>query len=196
MDAAGRPLPAPLQRPPRAECFLDDLLAREVPVAQSSVLVERALLTQVGGYDPALPVCGDLELWVRLAAHSEADVIDDPLTQVRRHGAYYADDQTALADLDRALVRSRRTVPRLASVIRARRAGVAGGMAHGYARLRQAGRALAVLLASAGYSWPHRAWWYGAARAALVLTPPRVQTALRACRRQLLAWRRPQARSP
>jgi glycosyltransferase involved in cell wall biosynthesis len=195
-DAEGKPLPAARQRPPPKEGWiLEDLVAGAATVAQSSVLVERVLLSLVGGYDPKLPVCGDLELWVRLAAHSEVDVIVEPLTHVRRHGAYYADDLTALADLDSALRKMRRAAPRLAGVIRARRAKVAAGIAHGHARLGRAGRALAVLLASIGYSWLCREWWLGAARTGLALAPPRVQAALRACRRQLAARHSPQARS-
>jgi hypothetical protein len=196
-DADGRPMPAARQlAPPRAGWILDDLVGGGTSVAQSSVPVEQALLTHVGGYDPTVPLCGDLELLARLAAQSEVDVIDEPLTRVRGHSEHVADDLTALTDLDRALTRMRRTAPRLAGLIRARRRGVAAGMAHGHARLRQAGRALAILRASACYSWPHRPWWTGAARAALALTPQRVQPAVRARRRRLLARRPSQARCP
>jgi len=53
------------------------------------VVVERRLLAQVGGFDEKQPVFEDYDLWLRLACHSEIDLIDQPLIGVRSHDQHY-----------------------------------------------------------------------------------------------------------
>jgi hypothetical protein len=53
----------------------------------SGVLVRRACLERVGGFDETLPSSEDWEMWLRLAEHYAFDYVDQVLVQLRRHGA-------------------------------------------------------------------------------------------------------------
>ena len=65
-------------------------------VPTPTAVVRTRLLKQLGGYRADLPHSGDLELWLRLAAHSSVAVVRAPQAVYRRHAgnmsnAYYAD---------------------------------------------------------------------------------------------------------
>jgi hypothetical protein len=53
----------------------------------STVLIERALLLDCGGFDPALSQCADWDLWIRLAAVTGFAYVDEPLVRYRVHAA-------------------------------------------------------------------------------------------------------------
>jgi glycosyltransferase involved in cell wall biosynthesis len=55
-----------------------------VPAGGSSVLCERELLMEAGGFDPGLSLCADWDMWLRLAARTRFAGIDDPLVYYRR----------------------------------------------------------------------------------------------------------------
>jgi len=55
-----------------------------VPAGGSSVLCERELLRETGGFDPSLSLCADWDMWLRLAARTRFAGIDDPLVLYRR----------------------------------------------------------------------------------------------------------------
>jgi hypothetical protein len=59
------------------------LLARNT-VATPCVLVWRHALEAVGGFDPALPVAEDQDLWIRLALHGRLRYLDAHLVRVHR----------------------------------------------------------------------------------------------------------------
>jgi glycosyltransferase involved in cell wall biosynthesis len=133
VDGGGRPLvgrslPCPAERD---GWIAHSLLRGEAAVTQSSTLVERAALESVGGYPEDLPVCGDYELFVRLALRSEVDYVDEDLVRVRRHGEHYSNDIEALTDLYRFIrkVQCSGMAPEMADVLRARRAAVAASIA-------------------------------------------------------------------
>jgi glycosyltransferase involved in cell wall biosynthesis len=48
-------------------------------ISPSSVLLERTLLQQSGGFDEALPACEDYDLWLRLCARHPVLLVGDPL---------------------------------------------------------------------------------------------------------------------
>jgi glycosyltransferase involved in cell wall biosynthesis len=54
-------------RPPEDDAALRRALIRENPMVHSTVTMRRALVEQVGGYDPAFAVAQDYDLWMRLA---------------------------------------------------------------------------------------------------------------------------------
>ena len=67
---------------------LEDLLLRgNVIATPSTVMCERALFAETGGFDPALSQCADWDMWVRLAALTEFLYLDEPLVTYRQHGA-------------------------------------------------------------------------------------------------------------
>ena len=111
-------------------------------IVQSSVMVSRTLLEQLGGYDERLPVCGDYELWVRLALSCEIRHLPEALVRVRRHGQYYASDVAACRDFTRALAQLKALIepPELKAILRRRAARARVVLVR--ARLRAAVRSL------------------------------------------------------
>ena len=80
--------PLGIQRSSRRGTALEDLLLRGNVVGSiCTVIVERALLETVGGFDPALSQCADWDMWVRLARHTEFLYVDEPLVTYRQHGS-------------------------------------------------------------------------------------------------------------
>ncbi len=171
VDASGSPLTRaqPGRPPPTAGRILDRLVNEEALVVTPSVVARRELLARVGGYDETLRVCEDYELWVRLASCSEADFIDQPLVQVRRHGEHSFDDVTCLENLLLAieLVRRSGAVAHLDAVLRRRRAAICSRLAHAHALRKSPLRVLATLGASARYSWRYPNWWTAAMAATI-----------------------------
>ena len=106
MDAAGVALPSASFKPwtPHAGWILADVLALEANIPLPSVMVERVLLLEVGGFDAAWP-WADYELWLRLAERCECGLIAEPLLAVRLHrSATFGDPSVnlGLADMYRS----------------------------------------------------------------------------------------------
>jgi hypothetical protein len=55
-----------------------------VPAGGSSILCDRELLLEAGGFDPDLSLCADWDMWLRLAVRTRFAGIDDPLVLYRR----------------------------------------------------------------------------------------------------------------
>ncbi|MDE2051726.1 MAG: hypothetical protein KGJ72_11985, partial [Gammaproteobacteria bacterium] len=131
----GRSLPYPAVR---GGWIAESLLRGEAAVTQSSALARRAAIERAGGYPEDLPICGDYELFVRLAVQSEVDFVDEDLVLVRRHGEYYGSDAAALRDLYRLMGKIQRSglAPQMAGVLRARRVKAAARLARAVVRER------------------------------------------------------------
>jgi hypothetical protein len=56
-------------------------------VPTPTAVVRTELQKRVGGYNPATPHSGDMEMWLRLAAHAKVGVIHAPQGYYRVHGA-------------------------------------------------------------------------------------------------------------
>ncbi|HTT17827.1 MAG TPA: glycosyltransferase [Candidatus Sulfotelmatobacter sp.] len=72
-------------------------------VPTPTALVRAQLQKRVGGYRKELPHAGDMELWLRLAAHSSVGFIKPPLAVYRRHSHNMSlsyGGQKLLADLE------------------------------------------------------------------------------------------------
>jgi glycosyltransferase involved in cell wall biosynthesis len=83
---AGEPLA--IRKPPRpiaGDAF--SVLMRGNVLILASVVVRRACLDEVGGFDPALaPLgCEDWDLWLRIARRHRIIAVDDELTLYRKH---------------------------------------------------------------------------------------------------------------
>jgi glycosyltransferase involved in cell wall biosynthesis len=184
VDASGHPLAGKPTLEQRAADgpILESLLRGKATVVQSSVIVSRELVMAVGGYPEDLPICGDYELYVKLALQSEIDLVDEPLVLVRRHGEHYYDDVTALLELRRFLDRVRRSgvATPLDSILRERCALLSAGLAKGYAAAGSRLRAVRTLIASASSSWRYPGWWHGAmAATGRAFGPAWLRTAVR-----------------
>jgi glycosyltransferase involved in cell wall biosynthesis len=62
------------------------LLARNVVPSPSGVMVATDLVREVGGFDPALPIMPDWDLWIRLALQSPLASCNRPLLAYLTHG--------------------------------------------------------------------------------------------------------------
>ena len=81
VDAAGRAVG--LVTPPADDLDIRRALIRRNPFVHSSVLMRRRVIDEVGGYDPALPVAQDYELWMRMSRVTRLANLPEPLV-VRR----------------------------------------------------------------------------------------------------------------
>jgi glycosyltransferase involved in cell wall biosynthesis len=81
VDADGRELRT--IRPPQDDRAIRRALIRRNPFVHSSMMMRRALVEQVGGYDPSFPVAQDYDLWLRLSGVTRMANLPEPLV-VRR----------------------------------------------------------------------------------------------------------------
>jgi len=154
--------------------ILEPLVKMEVVVAISSVVVNRKLLEQVGGFDLEQPACNDYDLWLRLAGLSEIDGIGEILLHKRRqHDPYYRSTMV-FEDIGRAIAKllAMSTDRSLHSVLCRERAKVAAGLARSQAIYGNRWAALRTLARSSQYSWGYREWWLGGAAAAVRAVTP------------------------
>ena len=186
VDASRTPLAGAAERGRQVKAgrILEPLLRMEVAIAQSSVVASRELLEEAGGYDESFPICGDYDLWLRLAQRAEADLIHEPLVLVRRHADHYCDDIAACRDLLRVLDNTERDVmPQIRALARQRRVRAAAVLAKSCAVNHARLSMLGVLLDSAAYSWRYPEWWRGAASAVVrAYAPASLRRAVRRSR--------------
>jgi glycosyltransferase involved in cell wall biosynthesis len=81
VDPSGREVR--LVSPPREDHAIRRALIRANPFVHSSVMMRRRSLDEVGGYDEALPVAQDYDLWMRLSRVTRLANLPAPLV-VRR----------------------------------------------------------------------------------------------------------------
>ena len=105
--------------PREGEASWRGLLARNT-VATPCVLVWRHALAAVGGFDPALEVAEDQDLWLRLARHGRLRYLDAPLVRVHRTGTSVSGVGTPLG----ARQQIRITLPMIERHIAANRASL------------------------------------------------------------------------
>lgn len=194
IDAAGRPLVAARTGWPACSGWVRDHLFTDAVIAMPSVMVAHSLLEQVGPLDEELAMHYDGDLWLRIAAVSELDGIDQPLTLVRRHGLHGGSDIIAWRDLGRVIDKALRATndARFAALLREQRALTSAGLAQSHALFGTRGDVVRTLAESAPYSWRYVKWWrtggYALARA---YAPPGARSALRALRTGLRSWSSP-----
>jgi glycosyltransferase involved in cell wall biosynthesis len=170
VDAAGAPLDARAPARVASGWIAEQMLNDEFVIALPSVLVARPLIERLGAFDETLTMCEDDELWLRLAAASELDALDAPLTWVRRHDRHGGDDATAWRDRRRVFEKALGTTgdARLQAILRRLRAETSAGLARSLATGGNALPALASLADSAAYSWRYGTWWRRAPRTLLL----------------------------
>jgi ABC-type multidrug transport system fused ATPase/permease subunit/GT2 family glycosyltransferase len=179
VNESGAPIAArTAQWPVASGWILEKLLHESTVIAQPSVVVSRQLLEQLGAFDERLIMCYDDELWLRLAAHSEIDGIDAPLTLVRRHRHHSGSDVIAWRDRRRVFEQALRAHGGgpLHPILHKLRAQMSAGLSKSQAAAGQRAGALGTLLASLPHTAPYPKCWLGALLAvvrAFVPTPVR-----------------------
>lgn len=87
----------------KSDALTDLLLIGNVVATPSTVIAEKELFQQVGGFDHELSQCADWEMWIRLATKTEFIYIDKPLLKYRQHGANMSKN-AALLEKDSVLL--------------------------------------------------------------------------------------------
>ena len=189
VDRSGNPTP-----PARTRCWpvpsgwiLEDLLIGTTVIALPSVVVSRQLIEQLGAFDEELVMCEDDEMWFRLAAHSEIDGVDEPLTLIRRHGQHSGNDIIAWQDRRRVFEKRLRASSsgHLDSILRKLRAEMSAGLAKSQAASGKRISALGTLFSTAPHSWRYPRCWLGAlAATAFAFAPQPMRMLVRRYRRR------------
>ncbi|HUX12352.1 MAG TPA: glycosyltransferase [Spirochaetia bacterium] len=73
------------------DVFADALV--KCMIGPSTVMLERALFEESGGFREDLEIAEDYELWLRIVDHEPVGYIDEPLTLKRAHGGEAGDGQ-------------------------------------------------------------------------------------------------------
>lgn len=141
IDAAGAVLPVEMFKQWEAHSgwILREVLALDANIAAPSVMVECAMLREVGGFNEAWRGAGDYELWLRLAERSECGLVDEPLVEVRSHRSSIfglPDVNLGLAAMYRSFAQ-RTTDPELHTIARRREALHAAAAANTLISLRR-----------------------------------------------------------
>jgi hypothetical protein len=178
VDSGGNEIPWIRRRggwPTPRGWILDKLVTAKTSIVLPSVVASRVLVEQAGNFNEELRASEDYELFLRLAAKSEADAIDVPLTLVRRHTQHYSGHRIAtFEDNTRILTAllSTGSVEHLRPVLQGKLAELAVGLARTHSIDGKRAEALRIIFSSACRSWPYRVWWLGALRTlALYVTP-------------------------
>jgi glycosyltransferase involved in cell wall biosynthesis len=86
ISATGEPLQLRSQGPETVDEFHKwHAEGRRVPLIHPSVMMHRATILALGGYDPIFSASADSELWTRVAMHHPIVVVPEPLLLYRIH---------------------------------------------------------------------------------------------------------------
>jgi glycosyltransferase involved in cell wall biosynthesis len=152
------------------------LLRQEVGLALPTVLAERALIAEAGGFDEQLRVHEDFDLWLRLALRADVAVVREALTQVRCHDRHFSVvGAESIEGWDRVLEKYETTLDdaRARTEVRRARAATAVKLARYRARSGEAGAMLRALGSGWRRGWSQPRWWLGAMLAVMRLATPR-----------------------
>ncbi len=144
--------------------IVEPLLRLDALVATPTVVAERSLINEAGGFDEQQRFGEDYALWLRLAMRSEVSVSSEPLTCVRKHADNYSRDRLATYQgWVRLYAKIAEIVPeaRLRSLCRRRRGMSALALAGIYGDQQNDRALVQTLLAASMDSWPYGEWWGG-----------------------------------
>jgi glycosyltransferase involved in cell wall biosynthesis len=142
-----------------------DVVSMRAHIALPTVMAERALIEEAGGFDTDQVQHGDYELWMRLVLRTELGLLDEPLAVVRNHRHHYTRGGTWALHWKRRLYEKAQGLVSdpgdLAEVrtLRARNAGDLMRAVAGEGRPREAWRTFAATFA---VGWWRPRWWVSA----------------------------------
>jgi glycosyltransferase involved in cell wall biosynthesis len=174
---------------PHEGAILEQLLTLEAAVATPTVLADRRLIDEAGGFDEEQLYFEEYDLWLRLIALSEVNVVNEPLALVRSHNEHYSADRARVYEARFRLLnkmRTQTTTARLRSILRTERAKTAASLAMAYAASGRRTIALRTLWSSTKYAWHTRRWWWMAGITMRhAIAPSWLQDAVRRYRRRV-----------
>jgi glycosyltransferase involved in cell wall biosynthesis len=168
--------------------IVEPLLKIDAIISTPTVVAERSLVNEVGGFDEGQRFGEDYDLWLRLAMRSEVSASCEPLACTRAHLDNYSQDRVA------AYQGWVRLYEKMAEIVAESRLRSlcwrrCGESALVLARLyHDQGNHLAAartLLAGWTYSWPYSGWWAGALKIVIrSFVPSRVRSTYRLSKRK------------
>jgi glycosyltransferase involved in cell wall biosynthesis len=190
IDARGEPMRDGLGLGwvPYEGAIFEQLRTLSAAVATPSVVVDRRLVEEAGGFDEDQPYFEDYDLWLRLSLLSDVIAINEPLTFVRNHHEHYSGDRIRVYEarfklLDKMSCHA--GTPRLRTLLNIERAKNAASLAFVSAVAGRRIGALTMLWRSRECGWHQREWWQKArATLAYALTPLWLQETVRRHRRR------------
>ena len=187
VDAAGHPVPAESRciAPPEGWIF-EPLLRLHVAISMPTIVAERAIIDEIGGFDERLRFAEWHDLCLRLALRGQAVSLPEPLCSVRLHDEHYSGDKVAAQrgwmQLYHKMIRLAPS-PELRSYCRRMRAQVSLNVARRQSENGDYAAVLTTLVTSMPFAWPYPQWWWGAAkRLARPAVPAFLMAALRRVR--------------
>jgi glycosyltransferase involved in cell wall biosynthesis len=157
--------------------IVEPLLRVEALIATPSVIAERDLVLEAGGFDEQQRFCEDYDLWLRLATRSEAGAFSEPLACVRVHLDNYSQDRIgAYEGWVRLYTKHAACLdPRRRRICQQRRASCGLSLAALYRRDGRNRIALRTFASSAADGWLDIRWWPRAVRTLIGMLPGFVQ---------------------
>ena len=157
--------------------IVEALLRLRAGTPTPTVMAERALIEQAGGFDEQQGLHEDYDLWLRLALLSKVLVIAEPLACVRRHNEHFSGGEVRNYQARlRIFAKLQGRVP--SGVLRGERARQAGGLAGAYAAAENGAGVRQTIATSWRYSWRSLHWYVACARAVLRISAPQRVLAL------------------
>jgi hypothetical protein len=139
-----------------------ELISCVATVSTPSVIAERELVLEAGGFDDSMKVAEDYDLWMRLAMLSSVAVVDLPLVRIRKHA------QNSPAEWPELYVSREHSLSKMEHIAQAHRSLIRRERARNAIRyalhlLPRRGfiTAFCALAGSIGYSWTNIFWWRG-----------------------------------
>jgi glycosyltransferase involved in cell wall biosynthesis len=190
VDAAGAPMRdgLGLNWAPHEGDIFEPLLTLAAAVATPSVMVERRLLEDTGGFDEQQPYFEDYDLWLRLSLRSDVILVNLPLVLVRNHGEHYSADRIRVYEARFRLlnkVSSHANSAGLGAALNLERAKTAASLAFVAAAAGRRFYALQMLWRSRACATLSPGWWPKAGSTlARAFAPNWLQEIVRSRRRQ------------
>jgi len=188
VDAVGAVMPreVPGRRLTPGGAILRELLTLQVAVATPSVMAERSLVQEVGGFDEQQLFFEEYDLWLRLNIRSAVNAVEQPLACVRNHDQHYSADRVGVYQARLRLLDKIAGLTQglhLEAVIRQERAKTAAALAFVHAAAGKRSDAWRMLWQSRRGALESRTWWSKAAgTAARAIAPARMRELLRSHR--------------
>lgn len=170
IDQGGQRFGAPpTGEPALPEGWIVDAIFRlEVPITMPSIVAERSLVDEIGGFDEQLLFGEYYDLCVRLALRSQVVAIAEPLCSVRHHEENYSVDRVGdYAGWVRLYGKMMELAPcaelrRHCLSMRAKTSVILAGLRGDRGDY---GGVWATLASASIYSWRYPGWWRGAVKA-------------------------------
>jgi glycosyltransferase involved in cell wall biosynthesis len=150
------------RRPIPEGMIFEPLLRLVANVSMSSVMAERTLLEQIGGFDEAQPFFEDFDLFLRLSLASDVSVVTEPLVRMRSHTQHYSANRVGmLTGRARLLEKMQSQAQRrgVIAVLRREQRRNDADLARAFVGAGRRGAALALIGRTMAGAWHEGFWW-------------------------------------